>query len=76
MTYDGADGKIDLGLRLQSGSRASDRWKPANVRGGVYCVGTNGALTDRPVDLLIIDGPIKGWADADSEAMREKRWDF
>lgn len=76
MTYDGSEGKIDLGLRLQSGSRASDRWKLANARGGVYCVGTNGALTGRPVDLLIIDDPIKGWADADSEAMREKCWDF
>lgn len=77
LTYDGADGNLDLGLRLQSGSRASDRWKLADpARGGIFCVGTNGALTGRAVDLLIIDDPIKGWADADSEALRQKNWEF
>lgn len=75
-THDGEDGKVDLGLRLQTGNKSAGRWRLKDAHGGVYCVGTNGALTGRPVDLLIIDDPIKGWADADSEAMRQKVWEF
>lgn len=44
--------------------------------GGVYSAGIGGALTGRPVDLLIIDDPVKDREQADSEVYRERAWDW
>ena len=75
-TYDGEEGVLDLGLRLKRGSKAADRWQIDGYRGGVYCVGINGALTGRPVDLMIIDDPVSNRREADSKALREVAWNF
>ena len=75
-THDGEDGNLDLGLRLRKGSSAAGRWQLDGHRGGVYCVGIDGALTGRPVDLLIIDDPVKNRREADSAALREVAWSF
>jgi predicted phage terminase large subunit-like protein len=42
----------------------------------VYTVGIGGSLSGRPVDLLIIDDPIVSTEQADSEAHRERVWDW
>lgn len=65
----------DLGLRLRADSKAAGRWETAQG-GGIYCVGVGGTLTGRPVDLLIIDDPIKDRAQAESKAHRERIWDW
>ena len=70
--FDGQDGQIDLGLRLRKGSKSAGRWQLDDHRGGVYCVGADGALTGRPVDVLIIDDPIKGLKEARSDVIREQ----
>jgi hypothetical protein len=44
--------------------------------GGVFSVGIGGGLTGRPVDLMVIDDPIKDRKQADSEAYRENVWDW
>ena len=44
--------------------------------GGIYTTGVGGALTGRPVDLLIIDDPIKDRLQADSELYRQRVWDW
>lgn len=44
--------------------------------GGVICVGLGGAITGRPVDVLIIDDPVKDRAQAESEAYRKAAWDW
>ena len=45
--------------------------------GGVYyAVGAGGAITGRGAHLLLIDDPIKGREDADSEAMRSNLTDW
>lgn len=44
--------------------------------GGVYAVGIGGALTGRPVDLAIIDDPIKDRVQADSKTYRDRVWDW
>jgi predicted phage terminase large subunit-like protein len=59
--------------RLASDSRAAGRWR--THEGGRYvATGVGGPLTGRGADILLIDDPIKGRADADSEAERERIW--
>lgn len=63
-------------LRLDQGSTAADEWSIEGRRGGVYSVGIGGALTGRPVDILIIDDPIKDREQADSATYRDRVWDW
>lgn len=65
-----------LGLAVSPSSAAAHDWELASHAGGVYCVGITGALTARPVDLLIIDDPYKNGEQADSEAWQEVVQDF
>lgn len=44
--------------------------------GGVYSTGIGGALTGRPVDLAIIDDPIKDREQANSKVYRDRVWDW
>ena len=44
--------------------------------GGVYTTGVGGALTGRPVDLLIIDDPVKDRLQAESRLYRDRVWDW
>lgn len=76
VTFDGTDDTIDLGIRLRADSRAAGRWQIDGHKGGVYCVGVAGALTGKPVDLLVIDDPIKDLEQAQSSAYRERAWRF
>lgn len=75
-TFDGTDNTLDLGLRLRADSRAAGRWQIAGRKGGVYCVGVAGALTGKPVDVMIIDDPIADLEHALSEIYRERAWRF
>ena len=65
-----------LGLRVSPTKATQREWELEGHRGGVYAVGVGGALTGRPVDLLIIDDPVKDREDADSPTMRAKLWDW
>ena len=63
------------GVGLASDSASVRRF--ATTAGGLYFgVGAGGPITGRGADLLLIDDPIKGREDADSEAMRRKLWDW
>ena len=75
-TYDGSDNAIDLGLRLRADSRAAGRWQIEGRLGGVYCCGVAGSLTGRPVDLLLVDDPLKDLEQAQSATYRERAWRF
>lgn len=75
-TFDGTDGTIDLGLRLRADSRAAGRWQIDGRKGGVYCVGVAGALTGKPVDVMVIDDPLKDLEQAQSLIYRERAWRF
>jgi predicted phage terminase large subunit-like protein len=63
-------------LPIDQGISAANEWQIAGRIGGVYATGIGGALTGRPVDLLIIDDPIKDREQADSETYRETVWDW
>ena len=66
----------DLGLRVRDDLAAQHEWQLAGHQGGVYTAGIGAALTGRPVDLLIIDDPLKDRLQADSELYRERCWDW
>lgn len=69
--FDGLNSPIDLGIKLRPDSRAAGRWNIKDHKGSVYCVGIRGSLTGKPVDILIIDDPIKNLEEAHSEAYRK-----
>lgn len=59
--------------RMSTDSRAAGRWRTHD--GGRYVsTGVGGPLTGRGANVLLIDDPIKGRIDADSEVEREKIW--
>lgn len=65
-----------LGLTVRRDTSAAHEWQLEGALGGVYSVGIGGALTGRPVDVLIIDDPLKGRKEADSPTYRQACWDF
>lgn len=63
------------GVTLAEDSQAAGQWA-TNQRGEYFAVGTGGAVTGRRADLAIIDDPLKGREDADSETVRNKLWEW
>jgi predicted phage terminase large subunit-like protein len=64
-----------LHIDLRRDSTAAGRWD-TQAGGGMYCVGIGGPLTGRPVDIMIIDDPVKDRAAAESDRIRETTWDW
>lgn len=63
------------GLQLQTDSQAKGEWETHD--GGFYfSVGIGGGVTGRRGDLGIIDDPIRGRKDADSELVRDTCWNW
>jgi predicted phage terminase large subunit-like protein len=65
-----------LPVQLKDDSQAAGRWNLEGHGGSVYCVGVGGALTGRPVDVMLIDDPVKDRKQADSETYRKLVWDW
>lgn len=70
---DNADA-FDLTVRQDLSGQSE--WQLAGYDGGVFSVGIGGGLTGRPVDLLVIDDPIKDRKQADSAGYRDAVWDW
>jgi hypothetical protein len=66
----------ELGLAVRADTSAAHEWQLEGHLGGVYSVGIGGALTGRPVDLLLVDDPLKGRKEADSPTYRNACKDF
>jgi predicted phage terminase large subunit-like protein len=60
-----------LGLTLSKSTAAKHEFRLVGYKGGVVCVGIEGSLTGKPVDVLIIDDPYKDDKQADSKAWRK-----
>lgn len=60
---------------LASDSQAKGEWE-TNEGGFYFATGVGGGVTGRRADLAIIDDPIRGREDADSETIRSKVWDW
>ena len=54
----------EFGLFVRADLAAQHEWALEGHEGGVYTAGIGGALTGRPVDLIIIDDPIKDREDS------------
>jgi predicted phage terminase large subunit-like protein len=66
----------ELGLTLSSSSQRQDEFELLGYDGGVVCVGVEGGLTSRAVDVMIIDDPYKDAKQADSKAWKQTVEDF
>ena len=53
----------------------ADEWETAEG-GGVKAIGAGAGITGFGADLIIIDDPVRGRADAESENNRERVWDW
>ncbi len=63
-----------LGVTLASDSTSVGRFE-TSAGGMVICVGINSGLTGEPVDVVILDDPVKGRREAESATIRESTWD-
>lgn len=62
-------------ISLAEDERSKSNWH--TEKGGSYiAVGVGGALTGKGADLLIIDDPIKGRQEAESDIVRNALWDW
>lgn len=75
--FNGTGGNPDLGLRLAKDQKAVGRWRLAKPHAGdVYAIGIGGGITGRPIDLLLIDDPVKDIKAADSLLQSSQAWDW
>ena len=65
----------DLGYSLSTDSKAASRWE-TSAGGEYFAAGVGGSITGRRADLAIIDDPVSGKADAESETVRESTWNW
>jgi len=64
-------------LELAEGNKAPRAgWRVAGRRGQFNCSGAGGPITGKPVDLLIVDDPVKDHGDAMSRARQEYLWNW
>lgn len=73
--FDGQSENLDLGLRLAKDQKAMSRWT-LTTGGGVYAVGIGGGLAGRPLDLLVIDDPVKDERAAESLLLSSQAWEW
>ena len=60
---------------MSQDSKAANRWRTR--QGGIYiAAGVGGGITGRGMDLGVIDDPIRGREDADSERIRDKVYEW
>jgi predicted phage terminase large subunit-like protein len=61
--------------KLHKDMASVDAWKTTRL-GGYTAVGTDGGLTGKGANILIIDDPISNRQEAESEAARRNNWDW
>ncbi|MFB7082560.1 terminase large subunit domain-containing protein [Streptomyces sp. NPDC056308] len=66
----------DLGIHLNPGSKARNRFDLHGHEGGLIAAGIGGGLTGKGASIAIVDDPVKDMADADSPTMRKRAWDW
>ena len=61
--------------RLSDDTRAKGEWETSS-NGSYKSCGVDGSITGRRGDLLIIDDPVKGRKEADSDTVKESSWQW
>lgn len=64
------------GLKVRNDVASQSEWQLDGHLGGVFTAGVGSSLTGRPSELMIVDDPVKGREDADSERYQERNWDW
>lgn len=64
-----------LGYALKKDSHAAHRFD-TDGGGGYFATGLGGAITGRRADLVLVDDPLKGHADAESALQRDAAWEW
>lgn len=64
-----------LGYGLARDDRAAARWRTTS-RGEYFAAGIRGPITGRRADLVLIDDPVKSYAEADSSTARDALWNW
>lgn len=72
----GALSSTDEPVELDAESKASASWDVADHRGGMQAAGVGGGITGFGANLLIIDDPVKGRKEADSETISEDQYEW
>jgi len=74
-TVDSLEFEEIFGVKLSQDSQAKGDW--TTTEGGeYYAVGVDGGVTGRRTDLGIVDDPVKGRKEADSETTQENTWQW
>src|ERR1700746_472880 len=64
-----------LGIGIAADNAAAGRWETTS--GGEYfAIGVGGAVAGRRADWALIDDPVKSRAEADSELIRDRIWEW
>lgn len=58
------------GVQFAPTSRSLCEWQ-TTAGGSLWATGLNGSITGRPGDIVVIDDPVKGWAEAQSMKIRD-----
>jgi hypothetical protein len=69
-------GPRHFGVEVRRDSSAADRWELAGHGGGMQTAGIGGALTGKGADVILIDDPVKNAEEANSQAIRDRNWDW
>ena len=62
-------------ISVSDDSRAAGRWD-TNAGGSYYAAGVGSSVTGRRADCIIIDDPLRGIEDANSQLIRDNLWDW
>jgi predicted phage terminase large subunit-like protein len=73
---DDLSGHPELMLEVSRSTRGKGEWSISGYDGGVIARGIGGGLTGRPIDVLVIDDPLKDRKEAGSEVYRKRAWDW
>jgi predicted phage terminase large subunit-like protein len=66
----------ELQLVVSRSTRGKGEWSIEGYQGGVIARGIGGGLAGRPLDVLVIDDPLKDRKEANSEVYRKRAWDW
>lgn len=64
------------GLKVRDDVASQSEWILEGYEGGVFTAGVGASLTGRPSELMLVDDPVKGREDADSERYQQRNWDW
>jgi predicted phage terminase large subunit-like protein len=64
----------ELGVTLDPSTSSKSNWGIEGRQGGLKTAGAGGAITGKGAHLFVIDDPVKGAEEADSDSNRAKLW--